>query len=140
MHWHKSKAPSTLLVLFYHNQVVIFPFYPKNKAETGRCEGRPIACPPLGDGCSVLLFSTSSQKQMLQLFLHLLRAYSVFDFICGVPRFPDMVFAKKPESDFNAVLFRDISKVHVPRCKKESISRLPISSFHFEAQITFGLL
>ena len=70
-------------------------------------------------------------------FLHLLRAYSVFDFICGVPRFPDMVFAKKPESDFNAVLFRDISKVHVPRCKKESIPCLPISSFHFEAQITF---
>ena len=113
---------------------MIFPFYPKTKqkqvdAKVGRSHAPPWVM------VAVCCYSLQvPKKKCSSFFLHLLRAYSVFDFICGVPRFPDMVFAKKPESDFNAVLFRDISKLHVPRFKKESIPCHPVSvwgSDHF---------
>ena len=77
MHCNKSKAPSTILVLFYHNQVVIFPFYPKTKqkqvdAKVGRSHAPPWVM------VAVCCYSLQVPKKKCSSFFYIFYVPTVF--------------------------------------------------------------
>ena len=123
--------------LFYHNQVVIFLFYPQKtkQKQVGAKVGRSHA-PPNGDGCSVAIHSTSSSTRNALAFFTSFTCLQCFWLYMRGPDFQIWYSRRSQRVILMLLFFRDISRVHVPCCKK-GIYRLTIYSFHFEAQTTF---